>query len=167
MRGQALFDLTDPRELTDVMLRAGAPPSVDARQAGASLDAENGREFLRGQLDQLVVGQIDRSGIVRPADERPDERRPGRRAMRPFRRDPRARGDANPIGLARHDEAGAAQGVSDRRSRPGQCDAGTRRIGNVTAEIRNARLNRPKEIGRHECRTREHDAVRSRTAARG
>src|SRR4051794_30338441 len=39
VQGQALFDLTDARELTDMMLRAGAPPSVDAREGGASLDA--------------------------------------------------------------------------------------------------------------------------------
>ena len=86
---------------------------ADARQGGVSLDAENGCQFLRRYLDHLVVCQIDGSGIVRAAEERAEERRPGRRAILPFRRDPRARGDAEPVRPARHDEAAAAKRVRD------------------------------------------------------
>ena len=81
-----------PREVADVVLRAGVAPAVDARQQRRARKSRGPRASSpRDDRDQLVVRRSTDVGIVRAADERPQQHRPVGRAPGPLRRHPRAR----------------------------------------------------------------------------
>src|SRR3954470_13732117 len=90
-RCEPLLDFGHSRDLPDIMLRAGAPPSIEARQDRAVFDSYTRTQLLRRQLPQRVVVKIDGGWIVGPSDKCTKQRHARRCAIAPLRRYPRAR----------------------------------------------------------------------------
>ena len=100
------------REVTDVVLRVRALPSVDAREQRFAANAEQRRERLHRQRNQLLVRPVERVRIAGAADEGSQQRAVGGRAVRPLRRQPRG-GEHAGVFDARHHESGSVQWMVD------------------------------------------------------
>src|SRR5262249_1703465 len=111
MSPECAIYLRNPLQMSDLVLRVATVEAVDTGEERIAGDSDQRMERAYRQRDQLLVGAVERPRIARAADKRAQQHViVVRRAMRPFRRQPR-RGEESGVLDLRHDEAGSVQGV--------------------------------------------------------
>ena len=116
-------------------------------------------------VDERGIGKVDGFCIRRAAEKRAQQHHARPRAVRPLRRDPRARADTQLAVLAGDDEAAAGEGMIDACARPRERHAHSRDVRDFGAERRERRVGSGEQSCRRMRRRGKDDRARANAPA--